>query len=76
MLIPILLLIISTLMGVFTFIVLFFICRDYFTNKNRHKSTHSEFKYIQIFYMIYCVIILILCVIFVFGFYDMFIKNF
>lgn len=76
MLIPLLMLIMSILLVIGIFIILFEICRDYLIDKDQHKTIHREFKHIQIIYILVCIILLILCAILVFGFYDMLIKNF
>ena len=74
MLVPISMLVTSILMGIGTLIILFNICKDCLKDRVHNKSLHKEFKYIQLFYILACIILLILCTILVIGFYDMLIN--
>lgn len=75
MLVLISMLIISILMGIGTLIILFDMCKDYLKNKIHNKTIHKELKYIQLFYILACTVLLILCTILVIGFYDMLINH-
>ena len=74
MLVQLLMIITSILMGIGTLIILFEVRKDYVKDKIHNKTIHKEFKYIQLFYMLACTILLILCTILVIGFYDMLIN--
>ena len=74
MLVLISMLIISILMGIGTLIILFDMRKDYLKNKIHNKTIRKELKYIQLFYILACIILLILCTILVIGFYDMLIN--
>ena len=75
MLIPLLMLLGSILMGISTFIILFVICKDYLKDRIHNESLHKEFKYIQLSYILACIVLLILCTILIIGFYDLLITN-
>ena len=74
MLVPLSMIITSILMGIGTLIILFGVCKDYLQDRVHNKTIHKELRYVQLFYILACIILLILCTILVVGFYDMFIN--
>ena len=65
----------SILMEIGIFVILFDICKDYLKDRVHNKTLHKEFKYIQLFYILACIILIILCTILIIGFFNILITN-
>ena len=68
---PFLMLIVSILMEIGIIVILFDICKEYLIDRVHNKTIHKEFKYIQLFYILACIILIILCTILIIGFFKM-----
>ena len=72
--VPLSMIITSILMRIGTLIILFNICKDYLKDIVHNKTIHKELRCVQLFYILVCIILLILCTILVIEFYNIFIN--